>query len=122
VIKRILDSDYEGFYLDEIENRKILKYPPFSRIINIIISSLDEKGLEKVAFKYYEDVKNDKLEIYGPMKAPIYRVKNRYRYQIFIKGGRREINRVKKTLLEKSREYKSDKIRITIDVDPINLM
>ena len=53
-IKRIIEDDYEGFYRDEIENRKILKYPPFSRIINIIISSLDESGLEEAALKYYD--------------------------------------------------------------------
>ncbi len=121
-IKKIIEDDYEGFYRDEIENRKILKYPPFSRIINIIISSLDESGLEEVAFKYYEEIKNPKLEIYGPIKAPIYRVKERYRYQIFIKGNRSEINKAKKTIYEKSLIYKGSSVRIIIDVDPINLM
>ena len=121
-IKRIIEDDYEGFYKEEIENRKILKYPPFSRIINIIISSLDESGLEETALKYYEEIKNPKLEIYGPIKAPIYRVKERYRYQIFIKGNRLEINKAKKIFYEKSLIYKGSSIRITIDVDPINLM
>ncbi len=121
-IKRIIDDDYEGFYQDEIENRKILSYPPFSRIINIIISSTDEAVAEEAALKYYEKIKNPEVEMYGPIKAPIYKVKERYRYQIFIKGDRTRINKIKKNLYEKSLEHKSNKVRITIDVDPINLM
>ncbi len=122
VMKRIMDGDYEGFYLDEIETRKILSYPPFSRIINIVITSTEEIGLENYAKNFYELIKDKGVEVYGPMKAPIYRIKGRYRYQIFLKGTRQRMNAIKPLLEKCSFELRDEKYRVVIDIDPINLM
>lgn len=122
VMKRIMDGDYEGFYLDEIETRKILSYPPFSRIVNIVITSTCEEGLENYARKFYEMIKDKGVEVYGPMKAPIYRIKGRYRYQIFLKGTRQKMNIIKPFLEKCSSDMREEKYRVVIDVDPINLM
>ncbi len=56
------------------------------------------------------------------MPCAISRIKNRYRYQIFVKGNRKNLHEFKKGLYKKIQDSKSDKLRITIDVDPINLM
>ena len=122
VMKRIIKGDYEGFYTDEIETRKILSYPPFSRIINIIITSTKEEGLENYSKRFYDMIKDKGIEVYGPMKAPIYRIKGRYRYQIFLKGTRQKMNAVKPFLERCSCELRDEKYRVVIDVDPINLM
>lgn len=122
VMKRIMTDDYEGFYSDEIETRKILSYPPFSRIINIVVTSMGESGLENYAGKFYNLIKDKGVEVYGPMKAPIYKIKGRYRYQIFLKGTRQDMNRIKPFLERCSLQLKDEKYRIVIDVDPINLM
>ena len=126
VIQKIISNDYEGFYLEEIENRKILSYPPFSRIINIIISSKEEKGLEEYTAKFYDEIKDTQLEMYGPMAPPIYKIGGNYRCQIFIKGSRLKINKLKIVIAEKLLKFKTsdkkNKYRIIIDVDPINLM
>ena len=45
VIEKIINEDYIGLYDIEIDNRKTLSYPPFTRIINIVLSSEDEKLL-----------------------------------------------------------------------------
>lgn len=122
VIKRIMTGDFEGLYRDEIENRRLMNYPPFSRIINIIISSQSEEGLAEYAKEFFKGIEGRGVEIYGPMPAPIYRIKGRYRYQIFIKGSRKGIGMIKPLLKEMSDTMKNNKYRITIDVDPINLM
>lgn len=57
------------------------------------------------------------------MRSMVYKVKDRYRYNIFIKGSIKEINNFKKKLKLKITNYeKNDKIRIVIDIDPINLI
>ncbi len=122
VIDKILDNDYEGLYNIEIENRKMLKYPPFGKIINIVLSSLNEGELRVEAEKFRKLINNDNVEIFGPMPCAISRIKNRYRYQIFVKGNRKALHEFKKGLYGKIQDSKSDKLRITIDVDPINLM
>lgn len=122
VVDKILDNDYEGLYNIEIENRKILRYPPFGKIINIVLSSLNEGELRVEAEKFRKLIDNDNVEIFGPMPCAINRIKNRYRYQIFVKGNRKALHEFKKGLYGKIQDSKSDKLRITIDVDPINLM
>jgi len=122
VIERSKKADYEKLYEEEIEMRKELNYPPFGKIINIIISSEEEEILEKEAQDFFDEIYDEELEIYGPFQAPLYRIKKRYRYQIFIKGSRKQINKYKLKLKEKYKKIRNKKIRITIDVDPINLM
>ena len=123
VFKRVKESDYEGFYSEEIGNRELLEYPPFSKTINIGISSKYEKYLENFVQDFYRDIKYDGVELYGPMRSMVYKVKDRYRYNIFIKGSIKEINNFKKKLKLKITNYeKNDKIRIVIDIDPINLI
>lgn len=122
VIQKIVNDDYEGLYKEEIEARKVLHYPPFSRIINVILSALDVEMLEKKAVEFYKRIEVAGLEFHGPMPAPISRIKNRYRYQIFIKGDRKSINKFKRKLYNEVMEFKSNSLRITVDVDPINLI
>ena len=99
-----------------------MQYPPFGKTINIILSSEDEKLLEKDVNEFFNRIKTDLVDIFGPFQAPIYRIKNRYRYQIFIKGKRENINKFKSNLLEVIKSHKEKKVRLSIDVDPINLM
>lgn len=123
VFERVKNSDYEGFFDEEIKNREILTYPPFSKTINIGISSKYEEYVESFAKEFCKDIKYDGVEIYGPMRSMVYKVKDRYRYNIFVKGSLKEINNFKKILKLKITKYeKNDKIRIVVDVDPINLI
>lgn len=122
VMDRILKNDYEGFYKSEIENRKILEYPPFSKIINIVISSTKENILEKVARKFCETIKRDYVEVYGPNRCLVYKVKDRYRENIFIKGNKKNINYYKKELEKIISEFENEGCRIIVDVDPVNLI
>lgn len=123
IFKKIKNSDYESFYSDEIKNRELLEYPPFSKTINIGISSKDEGYIERFVREFYEDIKFDGAEIYGPMRSMVYKVKDRYRYNIFVKGNLKNINKFKKNLKLKLTKYeKNVKIRIVVDIDPINLI
>lgn len=123
VFSKVKESDYLGFYKKEIANREILEYPPFSKTINIGLSSNNEKQLQEFVKEFYSDIKDSSVELYGPMKSLVYKVKDRFRYNIFIKGERKKINIFKKNLKLKLTKYeKNDKIRIVVDVDPINLI
>lgn len=123
VFKKVKTNDYEGFYKEEIYNRELLEYPPFSKTINIGISSKYEKYLEEFVKDFFRDIRYENVEMYGPMRSMVYKVKDRFRYNIFIKGNIKEINIFKKKLKLKLTNYeKNDKIRIVVDVDPINLI
>ncbi|MBC2851435.1 primosomal protein N' [Cetobacterium sp. 8H] len=122
IIEKIQENSYKNFYEKEIEKREILFYPPFSKVINIGISSEKEAGLEEYCYQVLKAIQDGKIEIYGPMKSLVYKVKGRYRCNIFIKGDRKSINDYKKNLEEKIKKVESKNYRIVVDVDPINLI
>ena len=122
IIEKIQENSYINFYEKEIEKREILNYPPFSKIINIGISAESEIGLEEYCHVLLKEIDDKRLEIYGPMRALVYKVKGRYRYNIFIKGSRDTINDYKKSLEDKIKKVENKKYRVIVDVDPINLI
>lgn len=122
VIENSREEKYEDFYEKEIKMRKLFFYPPFSKLMNIGISSENEEKLLVESQKLFEELKSTFVEIYGPMPSLVYKVKNRYRMNIFIKASRDSMNKFKIFLSKKLKNFKSNAIRITIDVDPINLI
>lgn len=122
VIQKTINDDYEGYYENEVGMRKLLNYPPYGRIVNIIMSSENEEGLRDKAEKLYNMIKEKNGFIPKPFKAPIYRINNRYRYQIFIKSDRISINDIKLKIKRALFNYKEKDVRISVDVDPINLL
>ena len=122
VIKDSKEENYELFYNREINSRKVFSYPPFSKILNIGFSSEDEKRLIEVSREFYEEIKNQDIELYGPMPSMVYKVQKRYRMNIFAKGSRAKIDIFKRYLKKKLDEFNDGKVRIVVDIDPINLM
>ena len=122
VIKDSKEENYELFYNREINSRKVFSYPPFSKILNIGFSSEDEKRLIEVSREFYEEIKNQDIELYGPMPSMVYKVQKRYRMNIFAKGSRAKIDMFKRYLKKKLDELNDGKVRIVVDIDPINLM
>ena len=133
VIKKTIESDYEGYYKNEMIIRKMLNYPPFGRIVILVISATEENlAKEKAQILRKEIVKNIdtavKLTtnnfISDAFKSPIYKINGRYRYQIFFKFERENILKIKKIIKKCAGKFQKmeKKLRITIDVDPINMM
>lgn len=123
IFKSIKNDNYREFYEVEISNRELLSYPPFSKTINIGISSKNEKLLEHFVETLRKEIDNGNVEIYGPMKSLIYRVKDRYRYNIFVKGNKKAISQYKRFISKKLEMFTREKeIKIAVDIDPINLI
>ena len=122
VMENIKNSDYDKFYEKEIGMRDILEYPPFSKTINIGFSHTEEKILEEVSNEFFHLIKRDYVMVFVPNKSLVYKVKDRYRKNIFIKGEKSKINYFKKELLNVLEKFDSRGCRIVIDVDPINLI
>ena len=92
-IEAAKNHDYEGFYEQEIEIRRKFGYPPFERLINIIVSGEDQREVADGASTFYKvlkerlgALKGQQYELYGPSQAMHSKIKNRYRWQIIIKA------------------------------------
>ena len=122
-------QDYELFYNTEIGMRKQLKYPPFCDIILIGFSSESEKEVQKTANSVHLYLKNRVINenigiiLYKALPSPIDRIKNRYRWRILIKCKLSDdIINLLNDALEFSNTVRAKKTRITIDLNPNNMM
>ncbi|WP_457560424.1 primosomal protein N' [Caminibacter sp.] len=79
------DRSYDEFYEEEIEFRKSLNYPPFNRLCKI---EFIDKKMETAKKNMEEFLRclGEREEILGYGEAPIFRLQNRYRYQVLLKG------------------------------------
>jgi primosomal protein N' (replication factor Y) len=116
--------DYAGFVEQELEFRGKLHYPPFERFILITARGRSEEKtqfvLENLA-KELERLDLPATEIAGPSPAPIARMDERYRFQIFLRTHRITAVTPKLRPLFMDRQWPDD-IRVTIDVDPVDLL
>lgn len=122
VIKDSKEENYDLFYEKEISSRKVFSYPPFSKILNIGFSSEDETRLLDISKKFYDEIKSENIELYGPMPSMVYKVQKRFRMNIFVKGSKKKIDKFKLFLKKKLNEFNDTKVRIVVDIDPINMM
>lgn len=122
VIKDSKEENYDLFYEKEISSRKVFSYPPFSKILNIGFSSEDEARLLDISKKFYDEIKSENIELYGPMPSMVYKVQKRFRMNIFAKGSKKKIDKFKLFLKKKLNEFNDAKVRIVVDIDPINMM
>ncbi|ALM93973.1 primosomal protein N' [Fusobacterium polymorphum] len=122
VIKDSKEENYDLFYEKEINSRKVFSYPPFSKILNIGFSSEDEARLLDISKKFYDEIKSQDIELYGPMPSMVYKVQKRFRMNVFVKGSKKKIDKFKLFLKKKLNEFNDTKVRIVVDIDPINMM
>ena len=121
------EQNYQKFYETEILLRKQLKYPPFCDIILVNFNSLSEKEIQETSKWFYDSVKeklkSEQFKIYKPMPSPIDKIQNRIRYRIILKGNMtNEANEILNEILKKAYEKNLKTTRITVDVNPNNMI
>ncbi len=121
--KMILDltNSNPNIFLDrELDIRKKNKLPPFQRFISLILTGENEVKLEKEAYKFKTFVENKLTgKILGPVNAPIFRLKKRYRIRLLIRGEK--TLKLQNSLAAAIPNYKFQPgIKLSVDVDPIN--
>lgn len=123
VLDSIKKHSYLDFYNKEMEIRRNLKYPPYFYIVSIkIVSSEYEIARdESVKVKNYL-VKNlsSNFIVLGPSTASVFKLKNKYYFQIIIKYKKEE--NLFKVLKEINDVYVTDKVKVDININPLNLL
>jgi primosomal protein N' (replication factor Y) len=114
----------DEFYGEEIERRRELGFPPFTRIIRIVFRSTDSAKAEKEASVFCSAVE-PKIErfadVLGPADCPISIISGKHRVHVIFRSQRfAEMHATIRTAL-RSHEAHSD-VYIEIDVDPISLL
>ena len=100
--------------------RKEKKLPPFTRLIAIIVSSKNEKESLYEAQKIKKELLQIKnFEILGPVSSPIFKIKNQFRTRLLLRYKKNFfVQKIIHKILKKINISK--KIKLIVDVDPIN--
>lgn len=122
-------QNYFDFYKQEIASREDFDYPPFSQIIRLILSSTNnfraEKAAQEIALRLCTMIEKfgfgERLEVLGPTPCVIERINGYYRFQIIIKNKLEDKgHQFVSSFLNKITAPKD--IRMTIDVDPLDIL
>jgi primosomal protein N' (replication factor Y) len=93
VIQAAARHDYRGFYRQELDHRRELGYPPFSRMVRLEFrgqySSDVEKAAQKLARQIQSQIdkgKHSSTDLIGPLPCFFSRISGFYRWQIILRG------------------------------------
>ncbi len=119
-LKNILENKIENFFSNELKIRKENNLPPFFRLISLIISSSSQENSYQGALEIKKKVeKLNYIQILGPVDSPIFKKNKKFRTRLLIRSESK--NMCQKALAKVLENLKiSSKIKLTVDVDPIN--
>ncbi|MEK7397578.1 MAG: primosomal protein N', partial [Candidatus Poribacteria bacterium] len=124
------DQDYRSFYRQEIINREMLLYPPFTHFARIILRGLSEEATIKASdvlgsiLRSYQEANFPELEILGPAPAPLARIKNFYRWNILLKSADPEHIKglIKMAFAKLPSQITKGDVAVAIDMDPMSVL
>ena len=116
--------DYLGFYENEISLRAAMLFPPFTKIVRILVTGEDEKktleGLKEVYFAMKElyERNAEKFLFFDKMHAPIKRIQNKYRYQVL---SRISDTSILPEIYALCAEARTREVLVSVEENPSNL-
>jgi primosomal protein N' (replication factor Y) len=126
-IRRAVAHDFAGFYSEELEFRRETGYPPFTFLAGFTVTAINGKVAEMAADSAAAElvlIKKEqhlRVEILGPVAAPLGKIRGRVRVQILVKSVRRpDLHRLLKVF--RARFKLPAVVRLSIDVDPVDMM
>ena len=116
-----ITNENPSIFLDkEVEIRKQNNLPPFQRFISLILTGENENKLEKEALRFKFFIENKiNGKILGPVSAPIFRLRRKYRVRLLIRGSKTlKLQRSLALIIQKYKFLPG--IKLSVDVDPIS--
>jgi primosomal protein N' (replication factor Y) len=125
-IQDAVKQDYAAFFERELHFRRVMAYPPFTSLANVIVRDTDlEKAIRwsRDLSEYFSPHDGKGVRILGPATAPLARLKKEHRFQFLLKSPRRSLLT---TLLGGALAYcdakKIPSTAVLVDVDPLSLL
>tara|TARA_B100000902_G_C27159296_1_gene837871 strand:- start:54 stop:887 length:834 start_codon:yes stop_codon:yes gene_type:complete len=120
ILNELIRDNPDEILKKELNSRKKNFLPPFSRLIAIIVSAdsqdLSMSGAREIK-KHLKKINN--LEILGPVDSPLLKVKKKFRSRLLIRFKEKSLKQKLVSKLLNSLKI-SNRIKLTVDVDPVN--
>jgi primosomal protein N' (replication factor Y) len=126
VITRSCALDVPGFFAAELAQRKILGFPPYSRLIRFTVRSRDARraaaAMERLAALAGPLLPKD-ADALGPAECPIGIIAGNYRRQLILRGpSMGSLHAAAGTLLSRYEKGKDSRVYLEVDIDPVSLL
>lgn len=124
-IQAAINNDYLSLYESELKLRRQLLYPPFCRLVRVLISSESELDTASWAAELGEFMRHQAEcgQVIGPAPCPLERLKNKHRYQLLAKcpavGG--AVACVEGFCRAQVRRLERSRVSVVIDPEPQSL-
>lgn len=124
-IRAAATYDWAGFVTRELEHRREAGYPPFVSLVRLVVQGREEKRVteaaEETARRLREALSEPRAFVLGPAKAPLYRLRGRYRRHLLVKAP--DLEAVLPALRRLAASFpRTRALQVAVDVDPINLL
>jgi primosomal protein N' (replication factor Y) len=118
VIQSLKNRDRKKFVEQSLLEREQFNVPPFSFLTAIIISGSSKARAESYAINLAKGYTlNDKINILGPVEAPLFLLRGQYRFRLLLKAkSRRKLNNFTRNLIKNCPTPLN--LRLIVDVDP----
>ena len=125
-IQDAVKQDYGAFFERELHFRRMMAYPPFTSLANVIVRDASlEKAIRwaRQLSEYFSPHDDKGVRILGPATAPLARLKKEHRFQFLLKSPKRS---VLTKLLGGAMSYCEAKeipqTAVLVDMDPVSLL
>ncbi|MCC7498186.1 MAG: primosomal protein N' [Bryobacterales bacterium] len=118
-------QDFQAFYEKELQFRRMMRYPPFAALANVMLRSKTQEEAMRMAAEVgrFLNPPLETLKIMGPAEAPVPRLRAEFRYQLLLKAANRKVlSATLHTLRRFAVEQNWPKTALVIDVDPLSLL
>ena len=119
-LNELIKNKSEQLLINELLLRKKNMLPPYQRLISIIISSKDRslslQGAREIKLRLNQI---DNIEVLGPVDSPLLKIKKNFRSRLLIRLKNQNLMQKKISKVLNGLKI-SSKIKLTVDVDPIN--
>ncbi len=118
-------QDYAKFYEKELEFRRVMRYPPFAALANVLVRHPQQEEAMRLAGEIggLLDPAPEGIKVLGPAEAPVPKLKREFRYQLLIKSSSRQrLNEILGLLRRHALEQKWPATALVVDVDPLTLL
>jgi primosomal protein N' (replication factor Y) len=126
VIQSAARGDFETFAADEIEHRRRLGYPPFSRMVHVLFDGRSPEAVERRAEDAARDLtpraRRAGITLLGPAPMFLARLKGRTRWHFCLLGNPEALHQLARRAQARQGPAGTRGVRIHVDVDPIRTL
>jgi len=125
-IQDAVKQDYAAFFERELHFRRMMAYPPFTSLANVIVRDTSpEKAIRwsRQLSEYFAPHDDKGVRILGPATAPLARLKKEHRFQFLLKSPKRSVlTKVLSGAMAYGEAKEIPQTAVLVDMDPLSLL